>query len=170
MLEAKERRELEGEHEEHEGENEGKHVTCERVDEGGYVGHVAEAHGEMEVDISGWHGMDRQERKDARRRAKQRKAESREEQQQVGTGIGGEAVQQERGEEERKPGGPAEFVAMWGDEKRRALDGNFYTASEFCSFYRDKYTVETLWHGQFGNGIENEYMLEHAQHEFAYLM
>ena len=24
--------------------------------------------------------------------------------------------------------------------------------------------------GQFGNGIENEYMLEHAQHEFAYLM
>ena len=85
-------------------------------------------------------------------------------------GIGGEAVQQERGEEERKPGGPAEFVAMWGDEKRRALDGIFYTASEFCSFYRDKYTVETLWHGQFGNGIENEYMLEHAQHEFAYLM
>ena len=74
------------------------------------------------------------------------------------------------GEEAVQPGGPAEFVAMWGDEKRRALDGNFYTASEFCSFYRDKYTVETLWYGQFGNGIENEYMLEHAQHEFAYLM
>ena len=89
--------------------------------------HVEEAHGEMELDISGWHGVDRQERKDARRRAKQRKAGSREEQQQVGTGIGGEAVQQERGEEAVQPGGPAEFVAMWGDEKRRALDGNFYT-------------------------------------------
>ena len=149
-------------------------MTCERVDEGGYVGLVAEAHGEMEVDISGWHmhGVDRQERKDARRRAKQRKAESREEQQQVGMGIGGEAVQQERGEEAVQPGGPAEFVAMWGDEKRRALDGNFYTASEFCSYYGDKYTIETLciWYGQFGNGIENEAMLEHAQHEFAYLM
>ena len=114
-----------------------------------------------------------QERKDSRRRAKQRKAESREQEQQVGTGIGGEAVQQERGEEAVQPGGPADFVAMWGDEKRRALDGNFYTASEFCSYYGDKYTVETLWYGQFGNGIENEYMkhmLEHAQHEFAHLM
>ena len=48
--------------------------------------------------------------------------------------------------------------------------GNFYTASEFCSYYGDKYTVETLWYGQFGNGIENDGMLEHAQHEFAYLM
>ena len=70
-------------------------------------------------------------------------------------------------------GGPAEFVAMWGYEKRRALDGNFYTASEFCSYYRDKYAIETLCrYGQFaiGNGIENDGMLEHAQHEFAYLM
>ena len=62
-----------------------------------------------------------------------------------------------------QPGGQAEFVAMWGDEKRKALDGNFYTASEFCSYYGDKYTVETLRYRQFGNGIENGGMLEHAQ-------
>ena len=43
---------------------------------GGYVGHFGEAHGEMEIDIPGWHGLDRQEKKDAKRWAKQRKAES----------------------------------------------------------------------------------------------
>ena len=68
------------------------------------------------------------------------------------------------------PGGPAEFVAMWGDEQRRALDGNFYTADEFCKYYRDKYTVETLWYYGHGNGIENDYMLDHARREFPYLM
>ena len=93
-----ERREREGhEGREHEGEHEGKHVTCEGVDidEGGYVGHVEEAHGEMELDISGWHGVDRQEKKDKKRRASQRKADSREEQQQVEMSIGGEAVPDE---------------------------------------------------------------------------
>ena len=40
--------------------------------EGGYVGHVGEAHGESEIAISGWHGVDRQEKKAAKRRAKQR--------------------------------------------------------------------------------------------------
>ena len=62
--------------------------------EGGYVGHIEEAHGEMEVDISGWHGSDRQEKKDKKRRAKQRKAESREEQRQGETSTGEEAVQE----------------------------------------------------------------------------
>ena len=45
----------------------------------------------MEIDISGWHGVDRQEKKDAKRRAKHRKAQSVEEQQQVETSIGEEA-------------------------------------------------------------------------------
>ena len=40
---------------------------------------------------------------------------------------------------------PAESIALGGDEKRRALDGNFYTASEFCHFYGDKYTVDALF-------------------------
>ena len=30
---------------------------------------------------------------------------------------------------------PAESIALGGDEKRRALDGKFYTASDFCNFY-----------------------------------
>ena len=51
-----------------------------------------------------------------------------------------------------------------------ALDGSFYTASEFCNFYEDKYTVGILWSWENGNGIENDYMLDHARQEFAYLM
>ena len=56
--------------------------------------------------------MDRQKKKDAKRRAKQRKPESREEQQQVETSIGEEAVP---------------------DEQRMEVDGRFYTAYEFFS-------------------------------------
>ena len=57
------------------------------------MGHIEEAQcqGEIEIDISGWHGVDRQEKKAAKRRAKQRKAQSVEEQQQVETSIGEEA-------------------------------------------------------------------------------
>ena len=76
------------------------------------MGHVEEAHGEMELDISGWHGVDRQEKKDKKRRASQRKADSREEQQQVEMSIGGEAVP---------------------DEHCMELDGRFFTAYEFFS-------------------------------------
>ena len=57
------------------------------------MGHVREAHGEMEIDRSGWHGSDGQEKKDKKRRAKQWKAESREEQQQGEMSTGEEAVQ-----------------------------------------------------------------------------
>ena len=39
---------------------------------------------------------------------------------------------------------PAEFIALGGDEQRMELDGSFYTASEFCNFYRDKYVVDAL--------------------------
>ena len=195
--------------------------------EGGYVGHVEKAHGEMEIDISGWHGSDRQEKKDKKRRAKQRKAESREEQRQGETSTGEEAVQEtgawrdvlarlggmlvsrrqasavtlwtrHRLEEEyakkceeyekfkqeaarrehnkamqsalQECRHPAKFIALGGDEQRMALDGSFYTASEFCNFYDDKYTVDCLWFWENGNGIENEYMLDNARQEFAYLM
>ena len=40
---------------------------------------------------------------------------------------------------------------------------------KFCSHYGDKRTVATLLYGQFGNGIENDGILEHAQHEFAHV-
>ena len=219
--------------------------------EGGYVGHIEEAHGEMEIDISGWHGVDMQEKKAAKRRAKQRKAESREGQQQGETSIGEEAVPEVAGKAagrwrdlrrraeadartnlvwdlwrvscERRDllemcGGrlvsrqqksavtlwrmhraeekieelekeaakrehnkamqkalqecrhPAKFIALGGDEQRMALDGSFYTASEFCNFYRDKYMVDALWFWENGYGIENDYMLDNARKEFAYLM
>ena len=65
---------------------------------------------------------------------------------------------------------PAKFIALGGDEQRMALDGSFYTASEFCNFYDDKYTVDCLWFWENGNGSENEYMLDNARQEFAYLM
>ena len=67
-------------------------MTCEGVDERGYVGHVGEAHGEMEIDISGWHGVDRQEKKDKKRRAKQRKADSREVHVRRQPGAGGSLI------------------------------------------------------------------------------
>ena len=51
-----------------------------------------------------------------------------------------------------------------------ALDGRFYTACEFCNFYGDRYTVDALWFYHDGKGIENEYMLDNARQEFAYLM
>ena len=212
----------------------------------------------MEIDISGWHGVDRQEKKDAKRRAKHRKAQSVEEQQQVETSIGEEAggkdafieslLQQMRAEsrEEQRQGEtstgeeavletdgkaigawrdvlemfgglmvtrqqksavtlwrmhraeekveeleqeaarrehnkamqsalqqsrhPAKFIALGGDEQRMALDGSFYTASEFCNFYEDKYPVDCFWFWEKGNGIEYDYMLDNARQEFAYLM
>ena len=62
------------------------------------------------------------------------------------------------------------MFAVGGDEQRMALDGSFYTASEFCDFYRDKYMVDALWFWENGNGIENDYMLDNARQEFAYLM
>ena len=91
QLEKSERRER-GEHERrgHEGEHEGEHGVAKGLMKGDTW--RVEAHGEMEIDISGWHGLDRQDKKDAKRRAKQRKAESREKQQQVETSIGEEAV------------------------------------------------------------------------------
>ena len=55
---------------------------------------------------------------------------------------------------------PAEFIVLGGDEQRMALDGSFYTASEFCHFYRDVYLVDALWFWENGNGIENDYMLD----------
>ena len=64
----------------------------------------------------------------------------------------------------------AEFIALGGDEQRMALDDGFCTASEFCNFYRDKYMVDVLWFWENGNGIENDYMLDNARQEFAYLM
>ena len=186
------------------------------------MGHIEEAqcHGEMEIDISGWHGSDRQEKKDKKRRAKQRKAESREEQRQGETSTGEEAVQEtgawrdvlarlggmlvsrrqasavtlwtlhrleESIEKLKKEAAkrehnkamqsalqecrhPAKFIALGGDEQRMALDGSFYTASEFCNFYEDKYTVDCLWFWENGNGIENDCMLDNARQEFAYLM
>ena len=184
------------------------------------MGHVGEAHGEMEIDISGWHGSDRQEKKDKKRRAKQRKAESREEQRQGEMSTGEEAVQEtgawrdvlarlggmlvsrrqasavtlwtlhrlrESIEKLKKEAAkrehnkamqkalqeyrhPAKFIALGGDEQRMALDGSFYTASEFCNFYDDKYTVDCLWFWENGNGIENDCMLDNARQEFAYLM
>ena len=47
----------------------------------------------MEIDISGWHDivLNRQEKKDAKRKAKRRKVQSGEEHQQVETSIGEEA-------------------------------------------------------------------------------
>ena len=51
-----------------------------------------------------------------------------------------------------------------------ALDGSFYTASEFCDFYRDKYMVDALWFWENGYGIENDYMLDNARQQFAYFM
>ena len=65
---------------------------------------------------------------------------------------------------------PAEFIAPSGDEQRMALDGKLYTACKFGNFYGDTYTVDALWSWENSNGIENYYMLDHARHEFAYLM
>ena len=66
---------------------------------------------------------------------------------------------------------PAKFIALCGDEQRTALDGFLYTASEFCNFYDDKYTVDCLWFwGEDCNGIENDYMLDNARQAFAYFM
>ena len=77
---------------------------------------------------------------------------------------------EESDEESRGVEQPWEFSERFGDERRMALDGFYYTASEFCEFYGSEHEVRELWFGPHGNGLEDADMLHMARMQFNYLM